>query len=159
MGARKYRDIEVRGVVYPTAQAAAAALGVREITVHKALQSGRLDTLGTGAAHPTPMRVRIAGRVFPDARAAAAHFGVTVGAVRNAILEGDPDRIARKRRGRRGVNAKPVTIGPVTFPSMRAADEALGYSHGIVSRILRRGGPRAREALVGRAMAWARKAA
>jgi len=50
MGKRVYQNIEIRGVVYPDVNAAAAALGVTAGQVRMAVRKDRLDGLGTRPA-------------------------------------------------------------------------------------------------------------
>jgi hypothetical protein len=92
MGRRVHANLVVRGTVYPTAQAAAAALGVAEVTVHRAARLGLLDTLGLGTGkRPQPITVR--GVTYPTVDDVAAAFGVTRTAVYNARARGDLDRL------------------------------------------------------------------
>lgn len=151
MGRRKYADIEVRGAVYPTARAAAQALGVDVKSVARACRSGRLDTLGLGRGRGHRMPVRIAGRDFAGLGEAAAHFGCTPSAISKAISDGDPDRVARKSRGG-GTLSRPVVLGGVRFPSMAAASRALGFSSGYVAKVMGSGSARRRERLLAAAM-------
>ena len=151
MGARKYRDIEIRGVTYATVQAAAAALEVSDRTVHFAIRNGTLDRCGTGAHHPVPMRVRIRGEIFDTAQAAAVRFGVTPQAVWRAVQEGREDRIGLPQRYNCG-GARPFELGGRSFPSMAAASRAIGHAPAYVAHVLSRGGPRARENLIGAIM-------
>lgn len=155
MGKRKYRDIEIRGVVYPDAVSAARKLKVQPDTVRLAARLGTLDKVGLGVRIvPTP--VRIAGKVYPSAKAAGAAFGKTPHAVWKAIDEGDPDRIARPRCNARN-KAKPVKIGPLSFPSMREASVKLGFGADYVSHALRRGSPQARQKILAAAMRLAQE--
>jgi len=154
MGRRVHRDIPIRGVVYPTVQAAAAALGVSERAVLWAIRNGTLHRCGTGASHPEPMPVRIRGEVFENAHAAAARFGVAPHTVWRAIQDGREDRIGLQQ-AYNNAKSQPVTLGGQTFPSKSAASRAMGRAPGYVAHVLKRGGPRAREALIGAAMALA----
>lgn len=150
MGLQKYRDIEIRGVVYSDAVTAARKLNVKPDTVRLAARTGNLDKVGLGIRIvPTP--VRIAGRDFPSARAAAKAYGKTPQAVWKAIDEGDPDRIARPPRKAR-TGCKPVTIGPLSFPSMREASVQLGFGPDYISHALRRGSKHAQQRLLAAAM-------
>jgi hypothetical protein len=128
MGLRKYTDIEVRGVVYPTVGDAAAALGVRPDTVRLAVRSGRLHRLGVGRAGPEKMPICIRGFNYPDADAAAKAFGVSRTAIYQALYRGDVDCVGRSRFGRVPPNAKPFEIGGLRFASMAQASGALGFS-------------------------------
>lgn len=153
MGNRIYQDIEIRGVVYPDADAAAAAFGVTADAVRMACRRGTQHRIGTGAVGVEPMRVRIAGRDFETAKAAAAHFGVHTSAVYAAIRDGDPDRVARPAvynpwKSRR------FSIGGLTFPSMSAASRALGFTDEYIAQVMRRGSERGRERILAAAMAY-----
>ena len=128
MGKRKYRDIEIRGVVYEHARAAADALGVKPATVLTAIKKGTLHRVGTGRVGPEPMRVLIKGREFESVVAAAKHYKCDPYTVWAAISDGDPDRIARPQRYNPW-KSKPVTIGALRFPSYREASRALGFSN------------------------------
>lgn len=150
MGRRAYRDIEIRGTVYATAQEAARALGVQCQTIRWAVKNGRLDHVGTGSG-PRPMPIRIRGQRFEDAHAAARHFGVTPQAVWSAIQVGDPDRVGRKGRYAHS-SSKPVRIAGRSFASMAQASLALGFERSYLSKTLKTGGPVARERVLAAAM-------
>lgn len=67
----------IRGVLYPSQGAAAIALGVSQASVFRAMEEGRLDTLGLHPRGPrAARRVCINGVWFPSQRKAAAHFGM-----------------------------------------------------------------------------------
>ncbi|MEC7763369.1 MAG: hypothetical protein VX874_15815 [Pseudomonadota bacterium] len=151
MGRRKYADIVIRGESFPDANAAAKAHKVTPDAVRLAARTGKLDLVGLGYPRIDPTPVLIAGRTFASAADAARAFGKTAHAVWKAINEGDPDRIARKPRHAR-IRAKPVTLGPLSFPSMREASLQLGFSEGYVSQALRRGSPHARQTILAAAM-------
>ncbi len=152
MGVRKYRDIRVRGVVYPDVESAAAALNVGPETVRYAIRAGTLHRLGTGRVGPEPMPVRISGRNFKSVAAAAAHFDVGVWVIYRALETGDPDRFLRPRRCNPW-KSKPFTIGDLSFPSMRAASRALGFSPNYISVVCSRGSKRGYERILAAAMA------
>lgn len=145
MGETRYRDLEIRGVKYETAAAAAAALGVSSDAVRIAAKRGTLHRVGTGRVGREPMPVRIRGVDFPDAHAAAEHFGVSPHTVWAAIGMGDPDRVARKVPPPLP-RLKPVTLYGVSFPSCAEASRQLGFGwSGYVSQALRRQNPVAQE--------------
>jgi hypothetical protein len=85
---------------------------------------------------PYPMAVMVRGQRFETAFACAAHFNVSVGTVRNLVAKGRADSIGLGR-GKASIpaNRQPLAIGPLRWPSLRAAAEALGYAD---SRELRR---------------------
>ncbi len=124
----KYRDIEIRGTVYPTVRDAAEALSISTSAVYHAIWTGTLHRCGTGRVGTEPMPVRIAGLDFESAHAAAAHFGCAVGTIWSAICDGDPDRVARPQRYN-PARAQPIEIGGLSFSSMRVASTALGFSN------------------------------
>ena len=137
MGKRLHRDIEIRGVIYATANAAAKALGVQPSTVIRAIGCGRLDTLGTGIGGWAPLPVRIRGTVYPSQRHAAEALGVTQPAISYALKEGREDQVGLPPPPPPLNNAKSVTIGSHKFRSMRAASMALGLEQSAVSRAMR----------------------
>lgn len=151
MGELKHTDIAIRGRVFPTIEAAAAAHGVSYNAVLIALRKGTLDRVGTRRTGVEPMPVMIRGRRFADAYAAARHFGVSPQTVWRAIRLGRTDRIGLGQKYN-GARSKPITLGGVRFASMTDASEALGRDRSYVVHVLRRGGPRAREGLIGAAM-------
>lgn len=154
MGRSRYHDIEIRGVTYPSFAAAGRAHGVHANTVRAAYHKGTLHRVGSGRVGPEPMRVQIAGRVFDDVNVAAAHFGVQPMTVYAAISDGDPDRIARAQTYNPW-KARSFTIGKLTFPSMRAASRALGFSdEEYIAKALKRGSKRGRERILAAAMAY-----
>jgi hypothetical protein len=149
-------SVEIRGVVYPDIRAAAAAVGVHPNTVRRAIKAGTLHRCGTGAVGIEPMPVRIRGKVYADAYAAAAAHGVAVSTVRSALAKGDPDAVGRVTHT--VTRAYPVVIGPVSFPSRRAASRALGFANpDYVNKALRRGSA-PRERVLAAAMAYAMRA-
>ena len=151
MGQKIYKNIEIRGVVYADARAAAVALGVTPDNVRMCIRNGTLHRCGTGGSHPEPLPVRIRGRVYPSARAAALALKVRANTIYKALGEGDVDRVGVKRPHPRN-RAKPVTIGGLTFPSMRAASLELGFQGEYVSRVLRKRTRRGLEELTAAAM-------
>lgn len=153
-GRRRHRDIEIRGTVYPDADAAAAALGVHPATVRVAVRRGTLHRVGLGLHGPEPMPVRVRGRVFADAGAAAAHFGVTRQGIYGVIGRGCEERYLRPYR-RGGAGAVPVAIGVLRFASVSAAARALGVSRGCIRRAVAGGSARCRERVLAAAMAHA----
>jgi len=81
--------VTVRGVTYPGAQAAAAALGVTVNAIYAARERGRLDGVGQSGRRGPPLPVgqnpgnglRVGYQVFVSQVACALHFGVTASAV------------------------------------------------------------------------------
>lgn len=155
MGVRLYRDLVVRGEVFPTAAAAAARFGVSADTVRIAARKGTLHRVGTGAVGSEPFPVRIRGVVYPSARAAAKALGVSPGAVWQALAQGDVDRIGLGPRCHRPHRSRAITLGGMRFASMAAADRALGFSPGYIAHSLRRGRRSALERIMAAAMARA----
>lgn len=138
MGKRVYRDIEVRGTVYPTVQACAAALGISQEAVYWAIRDGNLKRLGLGCVGRERIPICISGKRFASAVEAAKHFGVTPGAIYQAISKNRLDRVG-KRLGRTPKNARAITICGHTWPSMAALSRELGKCPEFVSFRMRRG--------------------
>ncbi|EPX82080.1 hypothetical protein [Salipiger mucosus] len=153
MGAVRYRNLKIRGVVYPTATDAAKALGVSADAVRIAARKGTLHRVGTGRVGVEPMPVRIRGLDFPNAKAAAVHFGVTVHAVHYAISAGDPDRIGRRSKPPQA-RARPITLYGVNFPSHAEASRQLGFQSEYVARALKRNTPEGHERIRTAMMAY-----
>jgi len=65
--------IKIRGVTYPSAKAAAEALGVKVSAVYSALNRGNIDTVGEGKSQPQP--VELDGIAFPSIRSASIALG------------------------------------------------------------------------------------
>lgn len=151
MGKRLYRDIEIRGTVYPTAKAAAEALGVTVRTVQIAAKRGTLHRVGLGRKGAEPMPVEVRGVVYPNAKVAARRLGLTAHAVYQAIAAGRPHECGLRLR-HNSTASRPVTIGNLTFSSMEQAGRELGFGHGYVSQVMRRRSKIGHERLVGAAM-------
>lgn len=65
--------IKIRGVTYPSAKAAAEALGVKVSAVYSALNRGNIDTVGEGKSQPQP--ITLDGISFPSIRSASLALG------------------------------------------------------------------------------------
>lgn len=152
MGKRLYRDIEIRGVVYPTVQAAAQAFGITPKAVTLAISKGTTHRIGTGAVGPEPMPVRVRGKLYPDAGAAAKALGLTRPAIYAAISEAREDRVGLAPVYN-VARSKPITIAGMAFPSMASASRALGFQPGFIAKALKRGSKRGQERILAAAMA------
>lgn len=159
------REITVRGVTYESHAACAKALGVSLATVHSAKHKGRLDTLGLGHRPPPPycQPVKIRGKEYPSVKAAAKALRVKPSTISSALSRGRLER-AGLGRGRKhahewsgGLEAKPFSIGGITFRSQQEASRAFGRAPTYVSNVLTKGGPRARENLLAAAMSYIAK--
>ena len=82
-----------------------------------------------------PVPVTIRGKYFRTISAAAAHFGLSPSAVSIALETGRLDYVGTGRN-----KAMPVTIGPVTYPSMSKAERATGISRGRICTYLKSNG-------------------
>jgi hypothetical protein len=156
MGQRKYRDISIRGVVYATAQEAAAALGVSDATVMLAARNGTLETCGTGRSHPRPMPCHVGGRTFPTVARAAKHFKCSKGAIYKAINDGNPDRIG-KPLTYNGATSKPFVYQGHSWPSHAQAERDLGLPRGFIRQVRRRNSRRGQERLLAAVMRYSTK--
>lgn len=140
--------IRVRDLEFESVAAVAAHFGVTVFHVSAALRNGRGDHIGLGRAHKGQsmprkaerMPVIVRGKRFESATACAKHFGIAECTVYGMISCGRADFIGlgsdRSRRARAG-RSKPITIGPLSFPSRRAASLALGFSDSYVVNALR----------------------
>jgi hypothetical protein len=68
--------ITIRGTLYPSITAAARVFGLNPTTVAKALDTGRLDYVGTGRIAPKP--TAYLGVTHPSERAAARANNISV---------------------------------------------------------------------------------
>lgn len=153
---RIHRNLSIRGVVYPDADAAAEALGVTATQVRAHARAGTLDRCGAGGRGVAPMPVRVRGVDYPSPAAAAHAFGIGVDAVYRRIEAGRADDIGLPNA--RGQHcAQPVEIGPLSFPSKSAAARALGLSPNYVHSAYARKSPKMLERVVAAAMAQAAK--
>lgn len=152
MGKRVHRDLVIRGVTYPTAQAAARALALSQETVMLAVRLGRLDRLGVGRGRRDPCPVRVRGKLYPSAKAAAGALSLKVSTIRRALSEGREENVGLPHAHLPG-NARSVVIGGLRFASMAEASRSLGFACDYVSHVLRRGRPVAQERLIAAAMA------
>ena len=143
--------IVIRGETFKSARAAADALGVTPRTVQIAARRGRLHRVGLGRAGKERMAVRVRGVVYEDAHEAAAALGVTPGAIYQALMRGNLDSVGR-RHERMPPNARSITVGPMTFPSMAALSRAIGRTSGYASNIMRKHPETAYQALLGAVM-------
>lgn len=98
--ARPIMPVEVRGKVYPSARAAAAALGVSVASVYCAISRGNIDRLGLGPDYSkkvtkggrAPKRIVVAGQEFPSIAALARALGRGRRAVGASLRAGDAAR-------------------------------------------------------------------
>ncbi|MBT2130104.1 hypothetical protein [Aliiroseovarius lamellibrachiae] len=154
MGRRLYTNIEVRGVTYKDANAAAKALGVTADAVRIAVRKGTTHRIGTGAVGAEPMPVQVRGKVFGSAREAAAQFGGTPAGVYRAINDGRAQEFKKPLRYN-GATSKPISIGSLSFTSMEEANRTLGFGRGYIAKALRRQSKSAMQKILGAAMRYA----
>lgn len=81
----------IRGVLYPSQRAAAQALGISLTSVQKAMDEGRLETVGLNLRGPRmSRRVCVNGVWYPSHRRAAAKIGMPQWAVSRLVArQGD----------------------------------------------------------------------
>lgn len=150
---RKYRDITVRGVTYPTVQDAARALGVTPNTVYAAMHNGTLDDCGLGKVHPKPMPVRIRGRVYDTARDAARELGVPRQSIYAALRRGTVDNVGfGVAPDHAPIPPRVFKIGGMSWPSRRAASLALGFERNYISRAYSRNSTYQKQRILAAAM-------
>lgn len=135
--------IVIRGVEYPSKEAAAAAFGIKPDSVARAMRRGGLDKIGLPRG-PSPLPVRIGKRGFPSAQEAAKRLRVSISTVYSALCRGKEDTVGVGRGGRRATNgkgwhhphSKPVKIGSMEWPSIGSAAKYLGVTdHAIRYRL------------------------
>lgn len=151
-----YRDIRIRGIVYPTIAEAATSLGVSSGAVLKAFHAGRLDGVGLGPRGRELMPIRIRGKTYANAQLAADRFGMTRAAIYSALHRGDLDRIGMPPRVGRAKSV-PFELGGMHWPSMRQASMDLGFHPEYVSRSFLKRRKSAQQRILGAAMALAAK--
>lgn len=99
MGKRRHTNIVIRGKTYATCSDAAEAVGVSAQSICRAINEGKLDTVGLGPGVGHRMPVFLGGQVFASVGKAARFAGCSPSTVSKAISAGDPDRILRKHPG------------------------------------------------------------
>lgn len=141
-GPTKYRDIEIRGVVYADTKAVAEKFGVSARSVATALKQGRAQTIGLGRGHKATMPVEVRGTVYPSAQSAASALNVSDKAVYQAIGRGTTHLLGLNANrsiphSAHKARSRPITLGGMSFPSQRAASRALGFHKEYIGRVLR----------------------
>lgn len=100
------------------------------------------------------MSVVIRGVRYETVDEAAKKLKVSKAAVYSGLHRNRADRIGlgtgQKRPTNKGGKPKPITIGGITFPTLRAASLYLGYEMNSLSNVLRRGGAKAKADLMRR---------
>lgn len=137
--------IRIGDTVYPSIRDAAKAIGCHTGTIVKYLDAGRLDELasGTFVNKYASTGYTIRGVTYKSAAEAADALGATVRAIRSAKYAGRLDNVGlpqsqrphTQKPRRTGI---PIKIGPLSFTSQSAAEEALGLSAGYISDVKRR---------------------
>lgn len=103
------------------------------------------------------MPVKIRGTLYPSVSDAAQAIGCSPMAIYTALSRGRLDTVGfgmgwRPREKCNGAQGKQITLGGVTFPSMRAASLALGFREAYVAEAMQYGSPavKARLSMVAR---------
>ena len=83
--------------------------------------------------------VAIRGVTYPSQRLAAEALGVSTQTITQAVQRGTTDSVGLGPllKGCKGVYQREVTLGGVTYPSHKAAAEALGVSQTHISSYLK----------------------
>lgn len=143
--------VTIRGETFDTLEAVAARFGVTVKAVKNAVSQGRAEYIGLPPAKTRkrhgvePLPVRVAGQVFPSVREAAKALRVTQSAVRTAIARGSEDFVGTgrarlpNRSGQPTHNSKAVTIGRLSFASIRSAAKELGVTRQRLTRKIEAG--------------------
>lgn len=154
MTARKYTDIQIQGMTFPTVEDAADHFGVTGVTIRSHIRAGTLHRLGKGLSGPEPCPVRIRGVTYESPAKAAEELGVGINQVYRRLAEGRPDTIGLPNdRGQHC--AKPIKIGPLKFRSLAEASRELGFSEGYVGRAFERDSSSMKEKILAAAIARA----
>lgn len=89
--------ITIRGVEYPSQHAAAKAVGVSPVAIHKAKIAGRLDTVGLKPARTEAVPVSVRGEVYRSQYAAAKALNLSKTTIYNALERGTLDRVGMRK--------------------------------------------------------------
>lgn len=96
----KRMTVRIRGITYPTVEAAAEALGVSISTVHTGLKRGRPDYIGTGVARPDrayagnrEKGIQVGPVRWPSQAACARDLGLSDATISRMRSEGRTDRL------------------------------------------------------------------
>lgn len=134
----------VRSMKFDTFKSCAEHFGLVVKHVKLMVRSGRAEYIGLPPhqvrtrSGPIPMPIAVRGVVYKDRAAAAEALGVTARAISNMVSAGRADFIGlgRDRTHARKLHAKPVEIGPLKFPSRKAAAAAIGCNVQVLSKVL-----------------------
>lgn len=100
------------------------------------------------------MPVVIRGVRYETVAEAAKKLKVSKAAIYSGLHRNRADRIGlgtgQKRFTNKGGKPKPITIGGMSFPNLRAASVYLGYEKNTLSNTLRNGGPKSKANLMRR---------
>ena len=135
---------KVRGRTFNSYEECAAHFGLTLRRIQRAVRSGRANAIGrppykTRKRHGAePMTIKVRGVVYKDRSAAAKALGVSPSAVTSMVAAGRADYIGlgRSRKHNATRIAIPVEIGPLKFPSRKAAARALGCSPSMIAYAL-----------------------
>ena len=104
------------------------------------------------------MPVRIRGKIYPCVANAAMRLGVHPSTIYAAIKIGTEDNVGlgynRTVKRDDSPRCKPITIGNVKFPSIKAAAASLGYDRTHFSIALRRGTAKQQQNILRRVMLY-----
>lgn len=91
------KETIIRGVVYPSRQAAADAMEVDRRTIDAAIKRGTLDKVGLGRAGVAFKPITVRGVRYPSRTHAARALGVTKQTINSAILNGTLDNVGSRK--------------------------------------------------------------
>lgn len=111
---------------------------------------------------PDLMRVTVRGVTYGSAKEAAKALGVAKSTVYSALCRGNPDSLGLRRgtrppESRKSGRGKEITIGGITFPSISAASEALGFRKKYLAVALVKGRSVTKGRIAAAAMRWTAK--
>lgn len=138
------RSVTVNGVTYPSITAAADAYGISAVTVGSRMRKGM--SLEDALIIPVKAKgelqsqeITVQGVTYGSMRKAAAAYGINYSAVLDRLRQGwDVDRAFTTPSAGR-IEASPIIVEGVAYPSKQAAYDAYNISKSIVSKRLAKG--------------------
>lgn len=82
------------------------------------------------------MRVKLQGITYETVEDAAKAYNLKPSTIRRILSEGREHKIRVKYKGDKRGNPQPITIEGVTFPTQKAANDALGLPYNYLTQAL-----------------------
>lgn len=125
--------VEIRGVRYHSQGEACRVLGIHPSTLHKALEEGRLDTVGLWGRAGKPKRTVLPdGREFESRAAAARGLGICITSLDRKIrkMEEELDEQWRRAEEQGRIGFKSRRVSPAPEVVGYAGADGAGAVHG-----------------------------